>query len=310
MHPAAIPLPSYLGRATERALPPRGQAAGGAPAVEAFGMTDKGQVRLRNEDQFLIATLTKALQIQQTSLPQAKTKYSDERGHLFVVADGMGGHQAGQQASALAVDAIEKFVLNTLQWFLHLRGAEGQTLLSEFHTALQQTDACIYHEARRHPHLWGMGTTLTMAYCLGRDLFLAHVGDSRCYLFRKRKLNQLTHDHTLVQELVRQGQVKPEEVSQHRLRHVITNVLGSAEPGVLPEVHKVRLEAGDLLVLCSDGLTEMVTNDEISLTLREETELQRICASLVAQANGRGGKDNITVILARFDFLADPHGPA
>jgi protein phosphatase len=302
MSPAATQLQDLPSRPTSLDTRPR---AGGGEAVEAFGMTDRGLVRPGNEDQFLIAMLTKALQIQQTSLPKSKMKYSDERGHLFVVADGMGGHQGGEQASALAVNTIEKFVLNTLKWFLHLRGTESQTLLNEFHAALQQTDARIYHEASQHPELWGMGTTLTMAYGLNRDLFIAHVGDSRCYLFRDRELYQLTHDHTLVQELVRHGQLKPEEVSQHRLRHVVINVLGSTEPGVRPEVHKVRLEPGDVMLLCSDGLTEMVSDDEISLTLHEESDLQRACQSLVAQANGKGGKDNITVVLARYQFPAE-----
>jgi protein phosphatase len=302
MSPAATQLHDNLCRTTGLDIRPIGRGPG---VVQSFGVTDKGLVRTGNEDQFLIAMLTKALQIQQTSLPKSKMKYSDERGHLFVVADGMGGHQGGEQASALAVNTIEKFVLNTLKWFLHLRGAEGQTLLNEFHAALQQTDARIYHEASQHPELWGMGTTLTMAYSLNRDLFIAHVGDSRCYLFRDRELHQLTHDHTLVQELVRHGQLKPEEVSQHRLRHVVTNVLGSTEPGVMPEVHKVQLESGDVMLLCSDGLTEMLPDNEISLTLREESDLQRGCESLVAQANAKGGKDNITVVLARYEFPAE-----
>jgi protein phosphatase len=233
-------------------------------------------------------------------------QYSDERGHLFLVADGMGGHQAGEQASALAVDHIEEFVLNTLKWFLHLRGTEGQTLLSEFHAALQQADARICKEAGEHPELWGMGTTLTMAYSLNRDLFIAHVGDSRCYLFRGGELHQLTHDHTLVQEMVRRGVLQPEEATHHRLRHVVTNVLGSTEPGVMPEVHKVQLEAGDVMLLCSDGLTEMVADADISAVLREEADLRRACERLVALANEKGGKDNITTVLAGYDWSSAP----
>jgi protein phosphatase len=264
-------------------------------------MTHPGQVRPSNEDQFLTAVLSKALQIQQTSIPQARMQYSDDRGYLFLVADGMGGHQAGEHASTLAVDAIERFVLNTLKWFLHLRGSEGQTLLEEFHMALQQADAKIFQTARVHPELWGMGTTLTMAYSLNQDLFIAHVGDSRCYLFRGGELDQVTHDHTLVQEMVRRGHLEPEEATHHRLRHVITNVLGSTEPGVLPEVHKVKLEAGDLILLCSDGLSEMVSDEEIAQILRTDPDIRRACERLITLANEKGGKDNVTVILVRYD---------
>jgi protein phosphatase len=287
-------------RATDLDIPAVGPEGQDRLAVETFGMTDPGRVRPRNEDQFLTALLTKALQVQQTSLPQSRMKYSADRGYLFVVADGMGGHQAGDQASALAVDAIEHFVLNTFKWFLHLRGTEGQTLLADFHSALQQADMTICKQASRHPELWGMGTTLTMAYSINRDLFVAHVGDSRCYLFHDGQLDQLTNDHTLVQEMVRRGHLQPEEASRHRLRHVITNVLGSTEPGVTPEVHKAQLEPGDVMLLCSDGLTEMVSDDEITTILKEEPDIRRACERLIARANGAGGKDNITVVLARY----------
>jgi serine/threonine protein phosphatase PrpC len=289
-------------RSTHLDLPAPGQGQAGRWTVQTHGMTDRGRTRPRNEDQFLTAILTKALQIQHTSIPQSKMQYSEERGYLFVVADGVGGHQGGEQASALAVGSIEQFVLNTLKWFLHLRGAEGQTLLEEFHAALQQTDANIYKEGRRHPELWGMGTTLTMAYSLNQDLFVAHVGDSRCYLFHQGHLDQITHDHTLVQEMVRHGAIPAEEASHHHLRHVITNVLGSTEPGVMPEVHKVHLEPGDTLLLCSDGLTEMLSDEEIADVLGTVPDIHQACERLIDLANEKGGKDNVTVVLARYDL--------
>jgi protein phosphatase len=287
---------------TDLDLSPTERTQAGAWTVQTYGMTDPGRVRPRNEDQFLTAILGKALQIQQTSLPQSRMQYSEERGHLFIVADGMGGHQAGDQASALAVDTIERFVLDTLKWFLHLRGAEGQTLLQELRAALEQADAKIYREASRHVELWGMGTTLTMAYSLNQDLFIAHVGDSRCYLFRDGELGQVTHDHTLVQEMVRRGHMEPEEANHHHLRHVVTNVLGSTEPGVQPEVHKVKLEPSDVILLCSDGLTEMVADEEIANVLRTEPNIGRACERLIALANDNGGKDNVTVVLTRYDL--------
>jgi protein phosphatase len=146
-----------------------------------------------------------------------------------------------------------------------------------------------------------MGTTLTMAYCLGADLFIAHVGDSRCYLYRGGILHQLTNDHTLVAEMIRTGAIPPEQASRHQLRHVITNVIGGHEPGVQVEVHKVRTAPGDRLLLCSDGLTEMLPDEQIGAVLEEGLEPRPTCERLVKAANDRGGKDNITVVVADFD---------
>src|SRR6476659_4827688 len=176
-----------------------------ALAVKAFGITDKGRVRPSNEDQFLSAELTKAMRIWQTSLPEPKLQFGGERGHLFLVADGMGGHRAGELASALAVVAIEQFTLNTFKWFFDANGAEAQRVLTQFQTALRQADARILEESTAHPELRGMGTTLTMAFQLDAQLCVVHVGDSRAYLYGDNELYQLTHDDTLVAEMVRRG---------------------------------------------------------------------------------------------------------
>ena len=135
-------------------------------AVKAFGITDAGRVRPSNEDQFLIAELTKTMRIWQTSLPEPKARSGDEHGHLFVVADGMGGHRAGEQASALAVVCIEQFTLNTFKWFFHSDGLDPQRVLTQFQAALREADARILEESAEHPEWSGMGTTLTMAYYL------------------------------------------------------------------------------------------------------------------------------------------------
>jgi PPM family protein phosphatase len=269
-------------------------------AVRAFGLTDPGRVRPRNEDQFLVAELTKAMRVQYASLPQPKTQYADERGYLFIVADGMGGHQAGEQASAMAVQTIEAFALNTLKWFFRLKGTEEQDILKEFQTVLQQADAKICQEAAERPELAGMGTTVTMAYNFGSRLFVVHVGDSRCYLFRARQLLRLTHDHTVVEEMVRRGVLQPEEAAHHHMRHVITNAVGGNDQGVQVECHRIELEPDDTLLLCSDGLTEMVPDDRIAAALQADHEPRTACERLVAEANENGGKDNISVIVARF----------
>jgi PPM family protein phosphatase len=270
-------------------------------SVRTFGLTDPGRVRPSNEDQFLIAELTKSMKVLHTSLPQPKTQRSDERGYLFIVADGMGGHRAGEQASAMAVESIEAFALNTLSWFFLLQGGEEHNVLKEFQAALQQADAQVCREAAQHRELAGMGTTLTIAYSVGSRLFVAHVGDSRCYLLHGGEFQRVTHDHTLVAEMISRGALQPEDAAHHRLRHIITNVVGGHDLGVKVECHRLELEADDMLLLCSDGLTEMVADERIAAVLQAHRDPREACERLVAEANENGGKDNVTVIAARFE---------
>jgi protein phosphatase len=233
-------------------------------------------------------------------LPQAKLQQSGRQGHLFIVADGMGGHLAGEEASALAIDSVETFVLNTLKWFTRGKEPEHDQVLREFQEAIFQVNARVLSEAAERPELHGMGTTLTLAYNLGDELFIAHVGDSRCYLCRGGKVQRLTRDHTLVEELVRAGALAPEDVATHRLRHVVTNSVGGHCPEIKVEIHKMRLEADDRLLVCSDGLTEMVADDEIAQILDESSDPESACRSLMQAANDAGGRDNITVVVAHF----------
>lgn len=271
-------------------------------AVKAFGITDTGKVRATNEDQFLIAELTKAMRVWQTSLPEPKVQVGEERAHLFLVADGMGGHRAGERASALAVVAIEQFTLNSFKWFLGSNSADAQRVLAQFQSALSQADAHILDASAADPELRGMGTTVTMAFHLGTQLCVVHVGDSRAYLYRDGELLQLTQDHTLMAEMMRSGALRPDQVAGHRLRHVITNVVGGEELGVSVEARALEVQAGDRLLLCSDGLTEMVTNDTIAATLDAEPTPESAAKQLLAQANESGGRDNITLLIVRFDL--------
>jgi protein phosphatase len=215
----------------------------------------------------------------------------------------MGGHAGGEEASALAIDAVESFVLDSFKWFTQLKGHEQDQVLTDFETALGQANARVLVEAAERPQLRGMGTTLTLAYSLNAELFVAHVGDSRCYLCRGGVLYRLTRDHTLVEAMVRRGALAAEEADKHRWRHVVTNAIGGDSAEVKVEVHKVHLEADDLVLLCSDGLTNMLPDDEIHRVLDAEADPERACRQLVALANEAGGRDNITVIVARFEPL-------
>ena len=269
--------------------------------VKAFGITDKGKERATNEDQFLAAELTKAMRVWQTSLEGPRVQVGEERAHLFLVADGMGGHRAGERASTLAVTAIEHFTLNSFKWFFGTDSIEAKKVLAQFQTALTQADAAIVEEAAEKPELRGMGTTVTMAFQLGAQLCVVHVGDSRAYLYREGELHQLTKDHTLVADLVRSGVIQADEAANHRMRHVITNVVGGPEAGVKVEARAVQIQTGDRVLLCSDGLTEGVTDDAIAATLDGEPDVEAAARKLLAQAMAGPAKDNITLIVARFD---------
>ena len=274
---------------------------GGPLTVRSYGATDRGRVRPANEDHFLIAELTKTMQVRQTSLDEPAARFGAHHAHLFLVADGMGGHQGGEQASALAVAVIEQFALNTFRWFMSLRAAQGEKVATDFKRAVEHADATIVEAATQQRELHGMGTTLTLAYHYETELVVVHVGDSRAYLFRDESLRQLTEDHTLVAEMIRRGELDAAEARRHRLRHVITNVVGGTEAGVHAEVHSLELRSGDGLLLCSDGLTEMLSHTDICEVLRTEREPVTACTGLIALANERGGQDNITAIVAAFE---------
>jgi protein phosphatase len=287
--------------ATHPAAPASAGLARGKLAVRSYGLTHPGRVRPKNEDHFLVAELSKTMEIEQSSLPEPGTRRSAERGHLFLVADGMGGHQAGEHASSLTLSSIESYVLDSFKWFFHLEGSEEVNVTDEFKDALRQADHQLFDEAARHPEMRGMGTTLTLAYALGFDLFVVHVGDSRCYLLRDGALHRLTRDHTLIDDLVRNGVLQPEDAVRHPFRHVITNCVGGHEQGVDVEAHRLQLQPGDGVLLCSDGLTDMLSDAAIQEIVRAQGDPRAACERLVAQANERGGRDNVTVIVARFD---------
>ena len=173
--------------------------------VRSFGLSDPGQKRDSNEDCFVIAELARTLQVHHTNLPQSRTSLSAHRGYVFLIADGVGGNNAGEIASGLSVTTIEDFLLNTLKRFSNLQASEEQGALRALQEALCQADSRIFEETAKHPEWQGMGTTLTMAFAVNWRLFVAHAGDSRCYLYSGEKLQQLTQDHTMTAEMARRG---------------------------------------------------------------------------------------------------------
>ena len=268
--------------------------------IKAAGRTDCGRVRANNEDQFLIAELAKTLHVEQSSMPEPDQQTGHLHGHLFLVADGMGGHAGGEVASRIAARTIEECLLNSLKWFLRSRGDESHEVIEHLQGAVHEADARVMSAAKQRPELRGMGSTLTLALNVDRTLFVAHVGDSRAYLYRDGLLHRLTKDHTLVNELRDRGELLPGQERSDRLRHVITNAIGGSEKGVRVDMTRADLEPGDRLLLCTDGLTDRLDDAAIAAVLAGQADPQTACDQLVASANERGGNDNITAVVASF----------
>ncbi|HWC86565.1 MAG TPA: Stp1/IreP family PP2C-type Ser/Thr phosphatase [Solirubrobacteraceae bacterium] len=214
---------------------------------------------------------------------------------VFVVADGMGGAQAGEVASQIAVDAFAEG--------LPEHGSPEERLAAVAHTANQR----IYELSRAQSERAGMGTTLTAAYLGATDLAIAHVGDSRAYLFRDGELTRLTQDHSLMAELIRRGKLTEEEAADHPQRSIITRALGP-EADVTVDTWTYPVRAGDVILLCSDGLTSMISEAQVAEILRTSPGLDRAAQTLIDEANRAGGRDNITVILFRLEEVESALG--
>jgi protein phosphatase len=283
-------------------LPPVGLKRPVEARVEFGGMTHVGKVRPNNEDHYLIARLCKSVQVMQTSLPpEEDPDMADLEAYLMLVADGLGGAAAGEHASALVIREVKKYALLAAKWFFSTDDPNDEVRMRLLREGLDRIDRQLVTEAEGHAALTGMGSTLTAACSFGADLFLVHVGDSRAYLFRDGTLEQLTTDHTLAQRLVETGLLTPESLRTSRVRHVLTNALG-ANPGVVPETEKLRLADGDRLLICSDGLTDMLGDTQIAGILQKHPLANVACQSLIEAALDRGGKDNVTVVMANYSI--------
>ena len=236
-----------------------------SPCVEAFGLSHPGLVRPTNEDAFLVA-------------PDAG---------LFAVADGVGGNAAGEVASRMAVDTLR----------VELKGAHRPGL-PQLVSAVEHANARIYAATCIDRALSGMATTLTAVLVLGETIALAHVGDSRAYRLRARHLEQLSDDHTLVNALLRAGAITEEEAATSEKRNIISRAVG-AEEQVEVDARLLAVEPGDTLVLASDGLHGVVSDEDIVAILRGEPDLTRAAVRLIERANDGGGPDNVTVVLVR-----------
>lgn len=275
--------------------------------MDCCGLTDIGRKRRANEDQFLIADLSKSMRVHQTSLglDHQTRLFGNSQGKLLAVADGMGGHEAGERASQLVVDSVVTYVLNTLQWYFRLNLEQDHDFQDDLKAALEHCQEMLRSDAETVPQRQGMGTTLTLAYIIWPRMYVVHVGDSRCYLLRNSRLKQVTRDHTMAQlykESTEGGKQEDggEDDETSNWSNVLWNVIGSTEHAAQPEVYQVNLELEDTVLLCTDGLTKHVGRSRLVELLDQDVPTENVCQQLVDEANERGGSDNITVVVSRF----------
>jgi protein phosphatase len=272
-------------------------------SVDAAGLTHPGLVRQSNEDHFLIGRIGRYWETVSTSLPELDLpSRADEAGYSLIVADGMGGHAAGEVASRLAIREIVRLALALPDWIVRLDDSTAETAAARAQGRIENLNAMVLEQGERNPELRGMGCTLTAARNLGRVLQIAHVGDSRAYLLRAGHLLQLTRDHTYVQMLVDSGLLSPEQAAESKARHVLVNAVGGSAEGVQVDVERVPLANGDCVLLCSDGLTDAVSDDVIRDVLTQGGTAAAMCQTLIDRALDGGGHDNITVIVATYSW--------
>ena len=259
--------------------------------VDVFGLTHTGHVRAANEDHYLVASLHKMLE--STSLPaeQLDSFTSGSRGYLFLVADGVGGLAGGDRASGAAVRAVARYVTSATACWYEIGPSEGNELLHELQKAvLGAHDHLLEQES-------GTATTLTMVFITWPRAYVVHVGDSRCYRLRDRQLELITTDQTIAQAMVDAGVMTQADADRTEWKHILASALGSQEAS--PATFMTDCRWDDVMLLCTDGLTKHVTDDEIAAALQREQSSEETCNALVELALARGGTDHVTVVCGR-----------
>ncbi|MBY0395571.1 MAG: protein phosphatase 2C domain-containing protein [Thermoleophilia bacterium] len=269
--------------------------------VDFAARTHPGNVRPHNEDQYLVVR-RRERQIIGTSLPVELLPRPEQSAYVAAVADGMGGAAFGELASYLALQVSWDLGTDEIKWPMKNSPRETDEIRRKARILFRTIDRKIFEAAAEQPKLAGMGTTLTLCYSVGPELHVFHAGDSRAYLMRGDALTPLTHDHTLGQAMVDAGLAAPDSPEARRRKHVLTNVLGGPGLGISVDMEHRRLAHGDKILLCTDGLTDLVKDDEIARILGAAESSDRACRALVDLALERGGRDNVTVIVGRYDI--------
>lgn len=267
--------------------------------LDLFGVTHAGRVRIENQDHFLVATVHPELIIHETSLPpsHAMPIHGTRLATVMLVADGVGGSTGGREASQLATETIVRYVSSTLRCY-HAAGSmqEGE-FVDALRSAALEAHTAVRTESAQRPDASRMATTLTLFIAVWPWAYVVQVGDSRCYHYHSGRLKQMTRDQTIAQDLVDQGVLAPERVAKSPFSNVLASAIGS--DAALPEVTRVKMDGRGAFLLCSDGLTKHVTDEEIAAELKGLTSSETSCRRLLELALARGGTDNITVLIAR-----------
>ena len=273
--------------------------------VDLYGMSDKGYARTKNEDHFLIVRAGRAVETVLTNLTEHETmpgEVFDETAYGMIVADGVGGAAAGEIASRQAIYTFLNLSLHTPDWQFRWGPRERNTVMWRMQDRFRRVNAALLRDATANASLVGMCTTMTAAVTLGDDLIIGHIGDSRAYLLHEGKLVRLTRDHTVGARLVEDGTHRSNDPLVFELRGLLLQALGSREGECNPEVIDYVLSDGDQVLLCTDGLTDMVSDVAIELVMNRADSAKAACQSLVDLALKNGGRDNVTVIVARYSI--------
>ncbi len=241
--------------------------------MNVWGMSDRGLIRLENQDMFLVDVL------------------HDQNQAVLAVCDGMGGARAGNVASEIAINTFSEEIKNLLKPSMSTTYMKNIAL-----AAVTEANARVYEKSNESEHFSGMGTTLVGALVDGNKAVIVNVGDSRAYFASKSGIVKVTKDHSLVEEMLTRGEITEDQARTHPNKNLITRALG-AEPSIKADAFVLTLQKEQVLLLCSDGLTNMLSDEEILSEILENGQLEKCCERLISCANGRGGMDNITVIL-------------
>ncbi|HKP39030.1 MAG TPA: protein phosphatase 2C domain-containing protein [Pyrinomonadaceae bacterium] len=271
--------------------------------VDVFGTSHRGHVRSNNEDHFLVIRGGRALETVHTNLPQIRPgDLFEETAYALIVADGVGGEVAGEVASRHAIFTLLNLALRTPDWQVRWGSKEKNTVMWRMQDRFRRVNASLLQEATAHSVLRGMCTTMTAAVTHGDNLIVTHIGDSRAYLWRRGHLKRLTRDHTVAERLNEDLTSAEEDRLLLELRSVLLQALGSHRNECRIDVGDFVLEDRDCLLLCTDGLTDMVGETEIQSVLAKEIAAKSACQTLVDLALANGGRDNVTAIVARYSI--------
>lgn len=267
--------------------------------IIASGKTDIGRRRSSNQDQYLIAEAFPSLRIVANSLgiPPTSLITGRPQANVMIVADGMGGHQGGSRAAELTIRIVTDQLCRMTDWQLLVDDSKRQEFRDILQSIIGNAHRAVLAESRNDPNFKGMGTTLTLALTLDRDLWVAHVGDSRCYLVRRGAVSKLTRDHTVADQIAARGGLNPSVLENSPWSNVLWNAIGADADEVVADIHHQSTEIGDRYVLCSDGLNKHVGDSEIAKLVAEAANPNQACETLVNTAVERGGSDNVTTIV-------------